>query len=83
MVDALQTIDRALDDQDRKAGNKIKAPLFFLWAEIGFPARTGNPLGLWQSWAENVEGQAIDCGHFAQEENPQAVVESLIPFFQK
>ncbi|MEH6633143.1 MAG: alpha/beta hydrolase [Halopseudomonas aestusnigri] len=76
------TIDRALDEQDRKERNKIQAPLFFLWAENGFPARTGNPLGLWESWADNVEGQAIDCGHFAQEENPQAVIQCLLPFFK-
>ncbi|WP_299374597.1 alpha/beta hydrolase [uncultured Kiloniella sp.] len=76
------TLDRQHDEESRKNGDKIKAPLFFLWAHKGFPAKTGNPLGLWQSWAENVQGHAIDCGHFAQEENPRAVTEHLIPFFE-
>ena len=43
----------------------------------------GDPLGLWKVWAEDVQGKAIDCGHFAQEENPKAVTEHLIPFFKK
>jgi len=75
-------IDRELDDLSRSQEHKIKAPLFFAWADQGFPAQTGNPLGLWEEWAENVSGQAIEnCGHFAHEENPQAILECFVPFF--
>lgn len=76
------TIDRKHDDESRELGEKIKAPLFFAWAENGFPAQTGSPLGIWQKWAENVTGREINnCGHFVLEENPQAILDCFVPFF--
>ncbi len=76
------TIDRALDEADRAAGRKITAPLRFVWAKGGFPARTGDPLGLWRNWAEEVSGVEIDgCGHFAMEEVPGAVLDAVLPHF--
>jgi len=77
------TIDRQHDMADRVNGHKIDAPLFFVWAKNGFPAQTGDPLGLWRDWAHHVEGQVIDCGHFAPEENPEAILKCLIPFLKK
>ena len=74
------TIDRALDEADRAAGRKIAAPLHFIWAEAGFPARTGDPLGLWRGWADRVTGAGIGgCGHFAMEEAPDAVLGAMLP----
>ena len=76
------TVDRALDEADRAAGVKIAAPLRFVWAKNGFPARTGDPLGAWRAWAEDVSGMEIDgCGHFAMEEAPGAVLEAVLPHF--
>jgi len=75
------TIDRELDEADRKAGRKIKAPLHFLYTSHGFPAQTGNPLELWRAWAETVTGSQTEAGHFVQEENPDSVVENFVPFF--
>ena len=38
----------------------------------------------WEPLAENLEGYAIDqCGHFVPEEQPQAVLERLLPFLAK
>ncbi|MBS1301895.1 alpha/beta hydrolase [Loktanella sp. SALINAS62] len=76
------TFDRRLDDADRAAGARIAAPLRFLWAEAGFPARTGDPLGLWRNWAHDVSGNACRSGHFAMEENPQAVLDAFLPHFK-
>jgi haloacetate dehalogenase len=75
------TVDRALDEADRAAGRRIRVPLRFLWAEGGFPARTGDPAGIWRRWADDVTGSACISGHFAMEENPQAVLEAFLPFF--
>ena len=72
------TTDRAIDEAETR---KIAAPLKFLWAENGFPARTGDPLSIWRGWAENVSGSSCKSGHFAMEENPQAVLEAFLPFF--
>ncbi len=78
------TMDRALDEADRLAGNKIAAPVLFLWASAGFPARTGDPLAIWQGWcAGEVTGKELHgTGHFAMEEVPGAVLEAVLPFFQ-
>lgn len=73
------SFDRALDNADR--GRHIAAPLRFLWAESGFPARTGDPLKVWRGWAPEVTGQSCISGHFAMEENPQAVLACFLPFF--
>jgi len=75
------TIDRQLDLDDQRDGKRIESPMYFLWANEGFPASTGEPLALWQRWANEVEGHAINSGHFAQEENPTAVVDAFIHFF--
>ncbi len=75
------TTDRALDEADKAEGRKITAPLRFLWAEDGFPARTGDPAGLWRRWATDVTDAACTSGHFAMDENPKAVLDTFLPFF--
>jgi haloacetate dehalogenase len=75
--------DRTLDAADRAAGRRIAAPLRFLWAEDGFPARTGDPLGLWRAWAPGVTGRSCVAGHFVMEENPAAVLETFLPFLRE
>ena len=77
------SFDRALDEADRAAGRQISAPLLFLWAEAGFPARTGDPLGLWRAWAPGVTGQSIPgTGHFMPEEAPEATLAALQAFLR-
>lgn len=75
------TTDRRLDEADRAAGRRIAAPVMFLWAEGGFPARTGRPADLWRTWAEDVRDASCVSGHFAMEEAPQAVLDAFGPFF--
>jgi len=75
-------IDRQLDNEDLVASRKIHCPLHFVWSSHGFPARTGNPKALWSKWATNVSGTEIDAGHFAQEENPTAVLKAFLGFFR-
>lgn len=75
------TTDRRLDAADRQAGRRIAAPLHFLWAERGFPARTGDPAALWRGWADRVTDAACVAGHFAMEEAPEAVIAAFGPFF--
>lgn len=77
------TLDRMFDEYDRSHNNTIKAPVHFVWSESGFPANTTDPLSLWREWADTVSGQSIQSGHFAMEENPQAVVAAFADFFQQ
>ena len=77
------TFDRALDEADRARGAKITAPLRFVWAAGGFPAQSGDPLGIWRAWADDVSGVELpDCGHFAMEEVPDAVLDAVLPHFR-
>jgi haloacetate dehalogenase len=74
------TIDRSLDLADKARGAKIMSPLLFMWSNSGFPAATGDPLGLWRAWAEKLSGAEVDCGHFMPEENPDGVLAAAVPF---
>jgi haloacetate dehalogenase len=75
------TTDRADDESDRAEGRRIAAPLHFLHAEHGFPARTGIAATAWQDWADRVTTSACASGHFVMEENPQAVLDAFLPHF--
>jgi haloacetate dehalogenase len=75
------TYDRALDEGDAAAGRQIAAPVRFLWAEAGFPAQSGDPLGAWRKWSPGVTGQSCVAGHFAMEEAPSDVLDAFLPFF--
>ena len=74
------TIDMAIDSADVAAGRKIACPTLVLWGNHGIPSETSLPLQTWQTWCPRAEGQAIDSGHFVAEENPQAVLQALLPF---
>lgn len=77
------SFDRELDEEDRKTGRKIAAPLRFLWAEGGFPGQTGDPAALWRDWAEDVTDRSCVSGHFVMEENPEAVLDCFGAFFRE
>ncbi len=76
------TTDRDLDEEDRAAGRQIACPVKFLWAETGFPARTGDPAATWRPWAPDLQDSSCRSGHFAMEENPAAVKDSFVAFFR-
>ena len=77
------SFDRALDNADKAEGRKIAAPLLFVWAQNGFPANTGDPLGLWREWADDLHGiEVAETGHFAMEEVPDAVLAAVLPHFE-
>lgn len=74
------SVDRHLDLADKSSGARVSAPLLFVWSKHGFPAATGDPLGLWQAWATTLSGAEIDSGHFMPEENPDALLTAVLPF---
>ena len=71
------TTDWEDDAADRAAGKRIACPLLLLWG-----AGRGDILPVWRRWAVDVRGEAIDSGHFLQEEAPEAVLARLLPFLQ-
>jgi haloacetate dehalogenase len=82
---AAATLDRVRDDADRTNGRRITCPLLALWSGRGalssWYTDAGGPLALWRTWGENVQGRALDAGHFFPEEIPQETAEALERFF--
>ena len=77
-------LDLEHDEADR--GRKLRCPMLVLWAG-NMPKRpgwqTGGRLEMLASWrdrAEDVRGQAIDCGHFLPEEAPEETTDLLLDF---
>jgi haloacetate dehalogenase len=79
------TVDRAHDEADRKAGRRIECPMLVLWSGRGalnsWYSDAGGPLALWEQWANDVDGHAVDAGHFFPEEMPEETAEELVRFF--
>lgn len=76
---AAASIDLQHDEQD--LNKKVQCPLLVLWGAKGFVHRTYDVLEVWREYAEQVEGKALECGHFLPEEAPEAVGEELLRFF--
>src|SRR5262245_37242595 len=78
---AAATVDRDHDVADRMAGRRIACPVLVLWSGGGalgaWYEDAGGPLGLWKSWAADVQGRPFDGGHFFPEEMPRETAEAL------
>ncbi len=82
---AAATLDREHDKADSTEGRRIAGPLLALWSARGaldtWYAAAGGPVALWQAWSDDVQGHALDAGHFFAEESPQHTAEALNRFF--
>jgi haloacetate dehalogenase len=74
--------DCEFDEADRKAGKKIEAPLLAIWGGKGRPNRGLGMLDVWKTWATDVVGEPLDCGHFIPEERPEQFGPRLLKFFR-
>ncbi|MCC0015885.1 MAG: alpha/beta hydrolase [Rhodobiaceae bacterium] len=78
--------DWQADSADIASGNRITCPVLAVWGDAGIPSKApadaeAQPLAVWRKWADDVQGHAIDSGHFVAEENPDATARALIDFF--
>lgn len=76
------TVDHASDRSDQEAGNTISCPTLVLWGGGRSVGTVSNTLEVWQTWCEDVRGQALPCGHFLAEERPEETAALLSDFFQ-
>ena len=84
---AAASVDRLHDETDMNNCRRIQCPLLALWSSTGglaewYQAESG-PLGLSKRWADNVQGRAIDGGHFFPEEHPRLTAELIRRFLLK
>jgi haloacetate dehalogenase len=81
---AAASLDIQHDNTDRAESRRITCPMLHLWAAGGpldtFYEKDGGALGIWRKWADNVQGQAVQGGHFFPEENPTETAELLKKF---
>lgn len=68
--------DRVRDQADRAAGRRIAAPTLVLWGR----RYLADPQAVWRDWCADLTVQALDCGHFLAEEEPDAVAEAMAAF---
>jgi haloacetate dehalogenase len=80
-------IDRAHDAADREAGRRVACPTLVLWSSRDdMYDLYGEPLVLWRPWVEDgvaLRAGAVDSGHHAAEEAPDAVAAKLAGFLRE
>ncbi|SAL67511.1 hydrolase [Caballeronia choica] len=79
---ASASIDLEHDRADLERGRKIACPLRVLWGAEGVIERCFKPLDEWRRVARDVSGRALPCGHYIAEEEPQALLEEVLSFFE-
>jgi haloacetate dehalogenase len=77
------TIDFALDKADKAAGRRIACPVLALWGNQGSMPLWYDVTSVWREWAEDVQGQGIECAHYLAEEAPDDTLAALEPFLAR
>jgi haloacetate dehalogenase len=57
-------------------------PLLALWSGGTWYTEAGGPLALWRASGDDVQGRALDAGHFFPEEILDETAEALERFFE-
>jgi haloacetate dehalogenase len=77
-------IDRAHDDEDRRAARHVQCPMLVLWAardDLG--DLYGDVLAVWRDWARELDGGPFDSGHHMAEEAPEQLARELFAFLAR
>lgn len=77
---AAATLDYEHDAKDRESGRRMVCPLLVLWGRKGFLDGHYDVLDVWRGWAEEVDGRALECGHYIPEEAPEETYAELHAF---
>ena len=79
---AAASVDLEHDRASRAAGDRIACDLLVLWGDRGVVNALFDPQALWQTrCAATVTAQALPCGHYLPEEQPDATAAALLAFF--
>lgn len=52
-----------------------------LWGGRAELEKRSDVLAIWRNWAEDLQGRALDCGHYLAEEAPDETCAELRDFF--
>ena len=74
------SIDLEHDEVDAAAGRRVECPMLVLWGAEGFVGSAYDVVDVWNNYATDVRGQALNCGHFLAEEEPDATLTALDEF---
>ena len=74
------SIDLEHDGVDAAAGRRVECPMLVLWGTEGFVGRAYDVVDVWNKYAMDVRGQALGCGHFVAEEEPDVTLTALSEF---
>ncbi len=75
------TIDFEMDKTDRGT-RRIDCPVLVLWGVNG-PLGRFDPLPIWETWATDLRGAALPCGHHLPEEAPDETYAALHEFLTR
>jgi len=74
-------VDREHEEADRAAGRKLTCPVLVVWAiRDDTEELYGDPLPIWSSWADDVQGLPLDSGHHMAEEVPDELAAAIRGF---
>ena len=74
---AAASIDLVHDESDKSS--RLACPTLVLWSAISMWAKH-DILNVWRARVRDVQGFALDCGHFLPEEDPERTISELIRF---
>jgi len=77
---AATTID--LDHDEADFDSRVSCPLLVLWGAMGLMHKCYDVLETWKVKANDVQGRALDCGHYLPEEQPEQTLRELLNFFE-
>jgi len=75
---AAESIDLEHDEADK--AKKIDCPVLALWGKHSVIEQQFDCLADWRAVARDVRGEALDCGHYLPEEQPEEVARQLESF---
>ena len=77
------TIDLEEQRRDRAEGRRVKCPLKAIWGAKGLVGTKFDAVKEWRSVCEReVEGVALECGHYIPEEKPEELLEHMLAWFK-
>ncbi len=78
---AAASIDLEHDRASRAEGRRVECPMLVLWGSKGYIEKWYEPLTIWRGYCNTeVNGSAVDSGHYLAEEAPEQVLAHLRAF---